>query len=152
MKDINKIVGSYCKSIFNSVQRQYSGRPNSRSWKNYPAVAVVCTDKSGICSRGTSNKVDGGFYKCTPVLASKLSTLGPIGVPSRFCKNRVAYCAEPHAARGMIIKHSCKLENRVSSLCITAYPLKLSNLWSFMHYNRLRISKYILTGFLWLSH
>lgn len=110
MKDINKIVGSYCKSIFNSVQRQYSGRSNSRSWKNYPAVAVVCTDKSGICSRGTSNKVDGGFYKCTPVLASKLSTLGPIGVPSRFCKNRVGYCAEPHAARGMIIKHSCKLE------------------------------------------
>ena len=94
MKDINKLVNSYCKSIYNSVQRKYCGRSNSHSWKNYPAVAIVCTDYSGIYSRGTSNKANKKFYAST----------------QKFCGNKIGYCAEPHAARSMLIKHSCKLE------------------------------------------
>lgn len=110
MKDINKLVNSYCKSIYNSVQRKYCGRSNSHSWKNYPAVAIVCTDYSGIYSRGTSNKANKKFYASTPILLNKLSILGKIGKPSKFCGNKIGYCAEPHAARSMLIKHSCKLE------------------------------------------
>lgn len=110
MRDIDKLLVNYCKTICKSVKKQYEGTCNPHDWRDYPAVAVVCTDRTGISTRGTNGHVDDAFYNSTLILKKQLMALGRIGGYSRYCNNKIGSCAEPHAAKLMILKHSSPLE------------------------------------------
>lgn len=111
MIDINKKVINYCNTVRKQVMGWYKVNGKKPKRNDYPAAVVVCTDNSGLYSCGGSNHVTANYYNTTPTLKNKLNSLGHIGDYSKLCANKIGACAEPHAARNMIKKHSCKLGN-----------------------------------------
>lgn len=77
-------------------------------WRDYPAAIVSCADawqnfRSAVMER--SGKVDNRSYQRTPALESALRYLGDVGGFRAECKNRIGACAEPHAARTVMINN-----------------------------------------------
>lgn len=77
--------------------------------RDYPAAIVSCADSwQNYMSFATekSGKANALSYKKTPVLESALLTLGDIGKQRTGCKNYIGACAEPHAARTVMMTAS----------------------------------------------
>lgn len=76
--------------------------------RDYPAAIVSCADSwnntiGALIER--SGKVDSRSYQKTPSLETALCVLGNIGGKRDECKNYIGACAEPHAARAVMIDH-----------------------------------------------
>lgn len=96
-----------CFDICDKVRAARAGK--EIRMRDYPAAIVSCADSwqnyrdNVIESSGKSNALS---YKKTPVLESALLTLGDIGKQRSGCKNYIGACAEPHAARTVMMTAS----------------------------------------------
>ena len=76
--------------------------------RDYPAAIVSCADSWNNAPDAfieRSGKVDSRSYQKTPLLEAALMALGSVGGKRDECKNYIGACAEPHAARAVMIEH-----------------------------------------------
>ena len=95
-----------CFVICKEVKKAREGK--KIRWRDYPPAIVSCADswvnyRFSIMER--SGKVDNRSYRRTPDLERALRVLGDIGGLRAECKNRIGACAEPHAARTVMINN-----------------------------------------------
>lgn len=76
--------------------------------RDYPAAIVSCADAWAnyvSAETGRSGKVDRDSYYMAPKLETALRILGDIGSIRTVCRNPIGACAEPHAARAVMMKN-----------------------------------------------
>lgn len=76
--------------------------------RDYPAAIVSCADAWANFNNAEterSRKVVCNSYNMTPKLETTLRVLGDIGGKRSVCKNYIGACAEPHAARAVMMKN-----------------------------------------------
>lgn len=76
--------------------------------QDYPAAIVSCADawtNYASAETGRSGKVDRSSYHMTPKLEIALRVLGNIGSIRTVCRNLIGACAEPHAARTVMMNN-----------------------------------------------
>ena len=93
-----------CFEICNKLKTS-SSRQRLRL-RDYPAAEVACSNS--WCNINNAliakcGKVDSKTYRDVPVLETALANLGCIGSIRSQCKNRIGSCAEPHAAKAVIL-------------------------------------------------
>ena len=111
MKDEKRIMNNRtyqeCFTICDEVR---TARANKEiRMRDYPAAIVSCADSwQNYMDYVTesSGKANALSYRKTPVLESALLTLGDIGKQRSGCKNYIGACAEPHAARTVMMTAS----------------------------------------------
>ena len=103
-KNMNDLTYYEC---FNICEEVRTARANKEiRMRDYPAAIVSCADSWQNymdCVTESSGKANALSYKKTPVLESALLTLGDIGKQRAGCKNYIGACAEPHAARTVMM-------------------------------------------------
>lgn len=103
-KNMNNLTYHEC---FNICEEVRTARANKEiRMRDYPAAIVSCADSWQNymdCVTESSGKANALSYKKTPVLESALLTLGDIGKQRAGCKNYIGACAEPHAARTVMM-------------------------------------------------
>ena len=93
-----------CFDICDEVKWRRIGKEIRK--RDYPAAIVSCADSWDHFNGAAierSGKVDGRSYQKTPSLEAALSALGDIGGKRSVCKNYIGACAEPHAARSVMV-------------------------------------------------
>ena len=93
-----------CFDTCDEVRAAHAGK--KIRMRDYPAAIVSCADSwQNYMSFATekSGKANDLSYRKTPVLEAALKTLGTIGKQRAECKNCIGACAEPHAARTVMI-------------------------------------------------
>lgn len=96
-----------CFDICNKLKTS-SPRQRLRQ-RDYPAAVVACSDSwcnVNNYSIAQCGKVDSNTYRDVPALETSLANLGCIGSIRSQCKNRIGSCAEPHAAKAVMLLNS----------------------------------------------
>lgn len=99
-----------CFCICDEVRAARAGK--EIRMRDYPAAIVSCADSwQNYLDYATesSGKANDLSYRKTPVLETALKTLGDIGKQRDECKNYIGACAEPHAARTVMM--SCNVND-----------------------------------------
>ncbi len=106
-----------CFDICQKVRIARVGK-KTQIW-DYPAAIVSCADAWAnyvSAATGCSGKVDCRSYRMTPKLEIALRVLGDIGCIRVACRNHIGACAEPHAARAVMMKNpATKVDDLVFS-------------------------------------
>ena len=106
-----------CFDICEEVMKNRAGRRIRN--RDYPAAVVFCAPSVNNYSSAmwaTSGKVSRNSYASTPSLEWELQRLGNIGSQGHGCDNRIGACAEPHAARKILLRYP---QNSVSQLAFS---------------------------------
>ena len=103
-REMNNSTYRKCFDICDEVRKKRFGKTIRK--RDYPAAIVSCADswknaQDALIER--SGKVDGRTYQNTPTLEAALGVLGVIGGKRDVCKNYIGACAEPHAAKAVLI-------------------------------------------------
>ena len=103
-REMNNYTYIKCFDICSEVKMKRAGKEIRK--RDYPAAIVSCADSYNHFNNAVlerSGKVDSRSFQKTPSLEFALSSLGDIGGKRPVCKNYIGACAEPHAARSVMV-------------------------------------------------
>jgi hypothetical protein len=110
-RNMNTITYRKCFEICDEVRKKHIGK--KIDVHDYPASVVSCADcwaNHVTAITNTSGKVNQTSYQKTPELEKALTEkLGRIGSKRNECHNYIGACAEPHAAREVMLQNTASI-------------------------------------------
>ena len=106
-KRLNTRVYRKCFAICAGVLAKF-GKRKKIDVHDYPAMVVACSSSWADyfwAEVECSGKVNRDSYRMVPDLEAALNSLGQIGTKRGDCNNYIGACAEPHAARAVLVQN-----------------------------------------------